>query len=149
MIKFRVHTCYDKLFLLRGEVRAMSSSCAANKWDYTSATRLKRVTYYTNGHNMTFILMLFILVCVWMTDMWSHKLVVLKLYSVVHRKPLNRIVLLSPCPPPILTWRQMKYIRYISNNTLPHSQLLYLLYFPTLGWTEMAYVVSNGKKGRD
>lgn len=83
-----------------------------------------------------------------MTDTWSHKSVVLKLCSVARWNPLYHIITFFPCPPPILTWRQLRCISYFSNNTLPDSQLLYLLYFPTLGWTEMAYVLAMGRNWR-
>lgn len=80
---------------------------------------------------------------------WPYMSAVLKLCSVVHRKPLGHLRPFSSSPPPMLTWRWRKYIRYLFSNTLPDSQLLYLFYCPTLDWTELAYTISNGQKGRE
>lgn len=76
-------------------------------------------------------------------------LAVLKLCSGVLREPLDHLELVSSSPLPILTWRWRKYIRYLFSKTLPDSQFLYLFYCPTLDWTELAYTVSNGEKGRE
>lgn len=72
---------------------------------------------------------------------------VLKLCSVVCRKLLDHLGPLFSSPSPLLTWRWRKYLRCLFSNTLADS--LHLFYCPTLGWTELAYAVSNGVQGRE